>query len=94
VINQPLSRIFFHGTIDGTLAYLIKAWVAWEAQMKGYSIIKVGNEYVVQAGENSVLKVASRRRAARLVTDATELLASQAAALDRAGSDAAPFPNL
>ena len=42
--------------------------------MKSYSIIRIGNEYVVQAGENSVLKVASRRRAARLVTDAAELL--------------------
>jgi hypothetical protein len=47
--------------------------------MKDYSIVRVGNEYVVQAGEKSVLKVASRRRAARLVTDAAELLDSQAA---------------
>ena len=45
--------------------------------MKNYSIIRIGNEYIVQAGENSVLKVASRRRAARLVTDAAELLDSQ-----------------
>jgi hypothetical protein len=28
----------------------------------------------VQAGENSVLKIASLRRAAKLITDATELL--------------------
>jgi len=47
--------------------------------MKNYSIIRVGNEYVVQAGEKSVLKVASRRRAARLVTNAAELLDSQVA---------------
>jgi hypothetical protein len=47
--------------------------------MKNYSIVRVGNEYVVQADEKSVLKIASRRRAARLVTDATELLDSQAA---------------
>ena len=47
--------------------------------MKNYSIIRIGYEYVVQAGENSVLKVASRRRAARLVTDAAELLDSQVA---------------
>ena len=47
--------------------------------MKNYSIVRIGNEYIVQAGENSVLKVASRRRAARLVTDAAELLDSQAA---------------
>jgi hypothetical protein len=42
--------------------------------MKNYSIVRIGNEYVVQAGDESVLKVASRRRAARLVTDADELL--------------------
>ena len=42
--------------------------------MKDYSIVRIGNEYVVQAGEKSVLKIASRRRAAKLVTDAVELL--------------------
>jgi hypothetical protein len=47
--------------------------------MKNYSIVRIGNEYVVQADEKSVLKVASRRRAARLVTDAAELLESQPA---------------
>ena len=45
--------------------------------MKNYSIVRIGNEYVVQAGDKSVLKVASRRRAVRLVTDAAELLNSQ-----------------
>jgi len=44
--------------------------------MKNYSIIRVGNEYVVRAGDNSVLKIASRRRAAQLVTNAAELLDS------------------
>lgn len=42
--------------------------------MKNYSIVRIGSEYVVQAGETSILKVASRRQAARLVTDAAELL--------------------
>jgi hypothetical protein len=42
--------------------------------MKNYSIIRVGKEYVVQADEKSILKIASRRRAARLVNDAAELL--------------------
>jgi hypothetical protein len=42
--------------------------------MKDYSIVRIGNEYVVQAGEKSVLRIASRRRAAKLVSDATELL--------------------
>jgi hypothetical protein len=45
--------------------------------MKNYSIVRIGNEYIVQAGENSVLKIASRRRAEKLVTDAAELLDAQ-----------------
>jgi len=44
--------------------------------MKNYSIVRIGNEYVVQANDQSVLKIASRRRAAQLVTEAVELLAS------------------
>ena len=46
---------------------------------KNYSIIKIGNEYIVQADEKSILKITSRRRAARLVSDAAELLDSQPA---------------
>jgi hypothetical protein len=56
--------------------------------MKNYSIVRIGNEYVVQADDKSVLKIASRRRAARLVTDAAELLDSQPAAPLSAGVDA------
>jgi len=47
--------------------------------MKNYSIVRVGNEYVVQANEKSILKITSRRRAERTVTDAAELLDSQPA---------------
>jgi hypothetical protein len=47
--------------------------------MKNYSIVRVGNEYVVRADDKSVLKIASRRRAARTVTDASELLEQQPA---------------
>jgi hypothetical protein len=47
--------------------------------MKNYSIVRVGNEYVVQADDKSVLKIASRRRAARIVTDASVLLERQPA---------------
>jgi hypothetical protein len=54
--------------------------------MKNYSIVRVGNEYVVQADEKSILKIASRRRAARLVTDAAELLDSQPSAQTHTGS--------
>jgi hypothetical protein len=42
--------------------------------MNKYSIVRIGSEYVVQAGEARVLKVSSRREAAKLVTDAAVLL--------------------
>lgn len=48
--------------------------------MKIYSIVRIGNEYVVQADDKSVLRVASRRKAARLVTDASGLMDSLPAA--------------
>ena len=47
--------------------------------MKKYSIVRIGSEYVVQAGEARVLKVSSRREAAKLVTDAAELLQEEPA---------------
>ena len=47
--------------------------------MKNYSIERLGNEYVVRAGGKSVLRISSRRRAAKLVTDAAELLQQQPA---------------
>ncbi|MGV7212854.1 hypothetical protein [Bradyrhizobium sp. UFLA05-112] len=42
--------------------------------MTSYSLIKVGNDYVVQADDKCILKVASRRRAAQLISEATGLL--------------------
>jgi len=48
----------------------------WGRQMSSYSIVRIGNEYVVRAEDQSVLKVASRRRAAQLVSYAAELLNS------------------
>jgi hypothetical protein len=54
-------------------------WAAWGFQMKKYSIVRIGCEYVVQAGETSILKVSSRRKAAKLVTDAAELLQQETA---------------
>jgi hypothetical protein len=47
--------------------------------MKNYSIVRVGHEYLVLVDDKSVLKIASRRRAARLVTDAAELMQAQPA---------------
>jgi len=42
--------------------------------MTSYSMIKVGNDYVVQADDQCILKVGSRRRAAQLISEATDLL--------------------
>lgn len=42
--------------------------------MNSYSIVRDGDEYVVRAGEKGVLKISSRRRAAKLISDAVELL--------------------
>ncbi|OKO75325.1 hypothetical protein AC629_34180 [Bradyrhizobium sp. NAS80.1] len=39
-----------------------------------YSMIKVGNDYVVQANDKCILKVSSRRKAAQLISEATDLL--------------------
>jgi hypothetical protein len=56
--------------------------------MKKYSIVRIGSEYVVQAGDTSILKVSSRREAAKLVTDAAGLLQQEPAAT----ADEAPSP--
>jgi hypothetical protein len=53
----------------------------WGFQMKKYSIVRIGSEYVVQAGETSILKVSSRREADKLVTDAAELLQQEPASV-------------
>jgi hypothetical protein len=58
--------------------------------MKIYSIVRIGSEYVVRAEDKSVLKIASRRRAARLVTDAAELLDSQATSQPSAQTHTGP----
>jgi hypothetical protein len=47
--------------------------------MARYSIRRLGCEYVVLADDKSVLKIASRRKAAKLVAEAAELLSEQSA---------------
>jgi hypothetical protein len=47
--------------------------------MTHYSIRKQGCDYVVLADDQCVLRVASRRRAAKLVVDAVGLLSVQSA---------------
>jgi hypothetical protein len=49
------------------------------SKMKTYSIARIGSEYVVLADERRILKVASRRKAAKLIADAAELLSEQSA---------------
>ncbi len=48
--------------------------------MTTYTLIKIGNDYVVRADDQSILKVASRRRAASLINEAASLLNAQMAA--------------
>jgi len=55
-------------------AYPMGPGQLWGFQMKKYSIVRIGSEYVVQAGETSILKVSSRQEADKLVTEAAELL--------------------
>ncbi|MGY4477029.1 hypothetical protein [Bradyrhizobium sp. USDA 3364] len=45
--------------------------------MSDYSIVRVGNEYIVQAGDKSILKISSRRRAVKIMTLAADLLDQQ-----------------
>ena len=47
--------------------------------MTRYSIRKHGSDYIVLADDQCILKVASRRKAAKLVVDAAELLSVQSA---------------
>lgn len=42
--------------------------------MTSYSMVKVGNDYVVQVNDKCFLKVGSRRKAAQLISEATDLL--------------------
>ena len=42
--------------------------------MKSYSIIKDGSGFVAQVGEQSVMKCSTRRKAARTVSDAKDLM--------------------
>jgi len=42
--------------------------------MNSYSIVRIGDDYIVRADDKNLLKVSSRRRAAQLVTEAAELL--------------------
>jgi hypothetical protein len=57
--------------------------------MKSYSIVRIGDDYVVRADDKNILKVGSRRRAVQLVTDAAELLNAQPQPAADAGPSAA-----
>ncbi len=62
--------------------------------MKRYSIVRIGSEYVVQAGERSILKVSSRREADKLVADAAGLLQQHAPAVEEPPSIAREVPEV
>ena len=47
--------------------------------MARYSIQKKGGEYVVLAGDQSILTFSSRRKAAKFVAEASQLLSVQSA---------------
>lgn len=47
--------------------------------MPNFSIVRIGNEYIVRADEKSVMKFSSRRKAAKLISEASDLLDQQAA---------------
>ena len=51
--------------------------------MARYTIRKLGSEYVVLADDQSILRFTSRRKAAKLVADAAELLSVQSAEGDQ-----------
>jgi hypothetical protein len=60
--------------------------------MKSYSIVRIGDDYVVRADDKNILKVASRRRAVQLVTEAAELLNAQPQPESDAEPSAEPVP--
>jgi hypothetical protein len=57
--------------------------------MTNYSIVRIGNDYVVQVDHISILKIASRRRAAKLVV-AAELLETHPAPIMPPAAHTAP----
>jgi hypothetical protein len=61
--------------------------------LKRYSIVRVGHDYVVQADDHSVLKLSSRRRAAKLVNDAAVLLDRDPAGETSPARDPDPAPD-
>jgi hypothetical protein len=66
-------------------AYPVRLGQFGDLRMNTYSIAKVDGEYVVLADEQRILKVASRRKAAKLVVDAAELLSEQSAEASERG---------
>ena len=59
--------------------------------MTRYSIRKDGSEYVVLADDQSILRFTSRRKAAKLIADASELLSVQSAEADQSTVKDAKF---
>jgi hypothetical protein len=47
--------------------------------MSCYSIVKIGNDYVVRVDSQNLLKIANRRKAEKLVMHASQLLHAMSA---------------
>ena len=47
-------------------------------EMGIYSLVKIGNDYVLRADGQAILKVANRRRALKLLSDASALFQAHA----------------
>ena len=53
-----------------------------------YSLVKIGNDYVLRADGQGVLKVASRRRALKVLSEASVLFQAHAVESPVAGCEA------
>jgi hypothetical protein len=63
--------------------------------MSSYSIVKIGNDYVVRVHDQDLLKTTSRRNAERLVMQASQLLRAPSppsAETTKVEADAVRFP--
>jgi hypothetical protein len=47
--------------------------------MSCYSIVKIGNEYVVRVDSQNLLRISNRRKAEKLVMHASQLLRAESA---------------
>jgi hypothetical protein len=74
---ETINRAVKYGVIfssGGQYLLCTSGAQAWDASMKSYSIVKDGSGFVVQVGKQRVMKCNTRRKAARTVSDAKDLM--------------------